>query len=463
MKNLLSIEEEDAAYEKLFPLRWKIGEDTESTNLFDNLTKVAAINQFVYDFTERTKRFFIVHAGRRSFKSELSKRMMVDFALKNGDKTCIYAGPTISQTGKIAWEDLKKMVPKFFVNKILEMDQEIRLVNGSKIRIAGLDVPERIEGAKLDFIAIDEFGDIKDNVFRMNILPALADTKGMAILCGTPNGCKGEFWEIYSNYVSQSDKLPDYGLYHWSTADVRGWDFIEPYRSQMTKLQFEQEWLGKFVQGSGKAYLYDRFKHLNENIHFKHNLPIDISADFNVAIMPWIVAQSTSDMTAVIDEVVGRQCSIEHMSNLVKNRVISYFNGDIYAAKSHSIRWYGDATASYVRDPSAHQASWSIIKDNFREWNVEFKVTRMNPRIGDRIELTNSRLLTADQQVHCQVNPKVKELILDFESISHEDIRDGNKTKSGNERSHASDAFGYYCWHLYKTNYRKSNVEGIPI
>jgi hypothetical protein len=61
------------------------------------------------------------------------------------------------------------------------------------------------------------------------------------------------------------------------------------------------------------------------------------------------------------------------------------------------------------------------------------------------------------------IHPNVKELVLDFEGISYEDVMAGTKTRIGNERSHASDAFGYMCWHQYKTTSRNQGVAAISL
>jgi hypothetical protein len=148
---------------------------------------------------------------------------------------------------------------------------------------------------------------------------------------------------------------------------------------------------------------------------------------------------------------------------MVKSKVLQMFGGDAYMAKQYHIRFFGDATAGALRDPSAHLASWSIIRDSFRDWTVELRLSRQNPRIGDRREIVNSRLQTADGKVHCQISPKCKYLINDFEQMTVVDFADGNKERAGKDVSHASDGFGYMCWVLWRTKYRIYNTQIIPV
>ena len=56
------------------------------------------------------------------------------------------AAPTHQQARDIFWEDMKALVPVQFVRAVRESDLTIHLVNGSHIRVAGLDKPQRVEG-----------------------------------------------------------------------------------------------------------------------------------------------------------------------------------------------------------------------------------------------------------------------------------------------------------------------------
>lgn len=456
-------QELDKLVSQLTPPRWSLTDDpsAESAIGFQALKKHSVVQQFISDFLGSKKKVYFVHAGRRSFKSELGKRLLVDYSIKNRNKILLYCGPTARQVSDIAWDDLKNMLPKIFIDRIQEADMIITLKNSTKIKLYSLDNPERIEGQKIDGIIVDEAADMPDNTWYQSILPAISDNKfSWAILISTPGGRAGDFYKVYEKIQSESEKYAHYGLYHWHRGELLGSEWLEEYKSQVDRRSFEQEWLGNFVSGQGLAYSFDPIKHLNPDTPFRNDLPIDIAADFNVNIMPWPISQSNSEMTFVLDEIVGRGCTVENMCRMVKDKVTAVV-GNPYSAKNYPIRFYGDATAGYIRDPAAHKASWQIIRDCLEDWNIEFKVGRTNPRIGDRISITNARLLTADGKIHCQINPKAKELVLDLESISYEDITKGEKTRLGEERSHASDAFGYMIWRQYQTNNRLSTVRSI--
>lgn len=95
-------------------------------------------------------RFKVVPAGRRSGKTELAKRFIVQRALMPTafpDPHFFAAAPTWMQAKRIFWPDIKKLIPrKFMIGRPSESELMIRLVTGAEIYVVGLDKPERIEG-----------------------------------------------------------------------------------------------------------------------------------------------------------------------------------------------------------------------------------------------------------------------------------------------------------------------------
>lgn len=440
------------------PVRWKFTDEpgTEGARAFEAYWSNKEINRLIEDFKSAKYKVYVVHSGRRSFKSETAKRLLVWYCLTHRDKKVLFTAPTARQATEIAWEDVIAMVPKFFVQQVKLADQVIVLKNNTRISFYSLDEPRRIEGRKIDGIVIDECANIPDGAWFQNILPGISDQENSwALLVSTPEGRTGDLWKIYEAAMSNPEGFKQYGFYHWHRGHLLGDEWLNQFRSQVSAEIFRQEWLGEFVTGQGLAYsAFERDKHVNEFIPFSPMLPIDICCDWNVHILPWPICQSSLATTNVLDEVVGRECSAENMCRMVKERVSALLNNTT-TAKNHPIRFFGDASAGYIRDPSAHQTAWNIVRNEFMDWNVSFKIGRKNPRIGDRIALVNSRLKTADGVIHTQVSPKAKELIMDFETISYEDIMKGEKTRMGEERSHSVDGYGYYIYHISYSDLRQ--------
>ncbi len=136
-------------------------------------------------------RFKLVPAGRRSGKTELAKRRLVEHLFRktfHGLPGCYFAAaPTRAQAKRIFWRDLKSLIHRGWIEKINETDLQIITTVGSELWVHGLDVPERVEGSPWDGCVIDEIANCKPGIWDAHIRPALADRRGWAWLIGVPD------------------------------------------------------------------------------------------------------------------------------------------------------------------------------------------------------------------------------------------------------------------------------------
>jgi hypothetical protein len=205
-------------------------------------------------------RFNIVPAGRRSGKTELAKRKLVQSALRGtafDDPRYFAAAPTRDQAKKIYWNDLKTLTPREFQGRVYEGDLIINMINGSQIHVVGMDKPERIEGQPWDGCILDEYGNMKEKAWPENVRPALSDRKGWADFIGVPEG-RNHYYELYLSAQEQLGLLGDaspWGVYEWESKEILDPEEIEAARKDLHPLVFEQEYGGKFVDFSGVAIL----------------------------------------------------------------------------------------------------------------------------------------------------------------------------------------------------------------
>ena len=148
------------------------------------------------------KRFNLVVAGRRWGKSRLACVKLLIEGLKTTNefgfslegKVVYYIAPTFDQAKRIMW-DLIKQLGNDVIDQSYENTATIRLINGRKIELKGADRPDTLRGVGLSYVVLDEYADMKPEVWEMIVSPALSDVKGSALFIGTPKG-KNHFYEL---------------------------------------------------------------------------------------------------------------------------------------------------------------------------------------------------------------------------------------------------------------------------
>ena len=433
------------------PRRWRITEDSDPTLALSNkkaLDKIAN-NDEIQHFIHDDVRFKIVPVSRRSFKTELAKRIIIDKCLNNWDKNYFYGLPTYGQAKKTVWQDFKNMFPQFMINYIAESELKIYLKNGTELSIIGFDQPQRFEGKLWHGGVLDEFADFKDGIWEYHVLPALSDTNGWCIMIGTPEGIGNDFYRLYEKVLRSPEKYTDYKVYHWTRQDVSDQEIVDYYRSIMDDRAFRQEFLGEFVELSGRIYRpYNVDVHEDKLCKYKVFLdyPISICLDFNKSCCYELSQTQDNDFEYVFDEIYLHDTDITEMNNEIKSRLIQLCNHNEIRAKNIRLIFYGDYTSEARRDvsvPKLTGSAWKQIELEFENngWNFEKRV-KVNPHVMDRINAVNYKL-SQNKLIH---STKCQELKKDFLNIQY-----GSDTDK--ERTHATDALGYKIHREFPLSY----------
>ena len=153
-------------------------------------------------------KYKVVAAGRRFGKSHLAAVELILAALQtehNGipltsQHEVYYVAPTFDQGKRIMWPKLKQL-GRFaheggLIEKVHENTGVVTLINGRQISIKGTDKPDSLRGIGLSYVVLDEYADMKPNVWDEILLPALMDVGGDALFIGTPRG-KNHFYEKF--------------------------------------------------------------------------------------------------------------------------------------------------------------------------------------------------------------------------------------------------------------------------
>ena len=194
-------------------------------------------------------------AGRQVGKSTIISEDAGTYALDNKNKTIMIIASTERQAlllfeKILSWIYIKNknMISK---GKDKPTKHTLKLVNGTIIHCLPTgDSGYGIRGYTIDRLYADEAHFIKEEVWAA-VSPMLATTGGDIILLSTPFGSEGYFHRCFHDEKFTS--------IHVSTAEVaeqrkepqrtQMLEFLKDEKLRMTKLQYQQEYLGLFVGG----------------------------------------------------------------------------------------------------------------------------------------------------------------------------------------------------------------------
>lgn len=193
---------------------------------------------------EDPTRFKIVAAGRRTGKSRLAAWMLIVNALQADKGHVFYVAPTQGQARDIMWQTLLELAHPVVTNAHIN-NLQIKLVNGATISLKGADRPETMRGVSLKFLVMDEYADMKPEVFEQILRPALADQKGAALFIGTPMG-RNHFYDLYKYAELEDDE--SYTAWHFTSYDneLLDPDEIDLAKKSMSSYAFRQEFMASF-------------------------------------------------------------------------------------------------------------------------------------------------------------------------------------------------------------------------
>jgi hypothetical protein len=121
-----------------------------------------------------------------------------------------YVAPFLKQAKMIAWEYLKyytSVIPDRKVNEselYVELPSYHQNARGARIYIIGADRPDGLRGTYWDGVVIDEYAQIKKELWGEVIRPALSDRRGWAVFIGTPKG-QNQFYDMYLLALKRDD------------------------------------------------------------------------------------------------------------------------------------------------------------------------------------------------------------------------------------------------------------------
>ena len=328
---------------------------------------------------EDPTRFKVVAAGRRTGKSRLAAWMLIINALQSDRGHVFYVAPTQGQARDIMWQTLLELGHDVITGSHIN-NLQLKLVNGATITLKGADRPETMRGVSLKFLVMDEYADMKPDVWEQVLRPALADQKGHAMFIGTPMG-RNHFYELYK-YAEMGDD-ETYSGWHFTSYDnpLLDPDEINIAKKSMSSYAFRQEFMASFEAVGSEMFKEDWVRYGEAPEAGDYYIAIDLAGFEEVGKKR--TKSSKLDETAISVVKVG-----DNGDWFIENVIYGRWTLDETAMKIfQAVRDYQPISVGIERG-IAKQAVMSPLMDLQRKHGKYFRVeelTHGNKKKTDRI------------------------------------------------------------------------------
>jgi hypothetical protein len=312
---------------------------------------------------------------------------------------------------------------------------------------------------------------MKQGVWEKHLRPALstAGRLGRAWIYGVPRP-SAQFAKL-SRIAKDPANWPEYAYWKWSVIDIIGREEYEKAKTGLDPLTFAQEYDAERVALGGRAYYQYGDEHEAFPPEYDKTRPLILCFDFNNAPGVCIVLQELPTPDAIrakhpeYDEfctcIVGEVHIPRHSnSELVAKQVVHD-----WGKHQGKVCLYGDYSGGNHTTQAVFGSDWEIITNVLRQkfsGRVNLDVVP-NPPVRRRVISVNTRLKSTDGKIHLRINakkaPRTAEDLantMTLEGTAWELDKDTDK-----ERTHHTDAFGYYIAHKWPA--KQDGVEDLEI
>jgi hypothetical protein len=372
-------------------------------------------------------RFIVGICGRRGGKTFVANAKLIQKASTVPGSLSWYIGPTLDEARELFYDEVLKLLePGGYVAHKNGTSLTIRLTNGSVMRGQSADKAKR--GRGVDLAVFDEFAhwDAFDYVWQQEVRPALSDKEGDAFFITTPKGYNHAY-DLYMRGLQGGE----WSSYQWTTAQggqVSDGE-LDAARAELDPRVYRQEYEASFETMQGRVYdNFDRVANVEEVEDT--GAEILVGMDFNVNPMSAVVAVRAADECHILDSLEILTSNTEEMAAELRAR-------------------YSDRTVIVCPDPSgkARKTSAPVSVTDFtilERAGFEVRSPRKAPPVVDRINNTQSMLLSGDERRRVKIHPRCKALIRGMDGLTYkEGTSQVDKTLG---LDHICDAADYLLW-----------------
>ena len=218
-------------------------------------------------------RFCVLVTHRQMGKTVAAVNELIDRAISNplpGGRY-FYIAPQLKQAKLIAWDYLKHYISPFQAvqtpdgktrSAVIINESELKVTfktkNAPYIRILGADNPDALRGTYADGVVLDEYGDMKPNVFTEIIRPMLLSRNGWVLFAGTPKG-QNQFYNTFQLASKSFHENPkgDWwcGVYRADKTQVIPEEELNKIKNDTPANIFRQEYLCDFTASADNVLI----------------------------------------------------------------------------------------------------------------------------------------------------------------------------------------------------------------
>lgn len=181
---------------------------------------------------------------------------------------------------KYAYDEIVRFLPHQLIEKVNGSTREMWLAGDIHVDFKSAERPERLVGASLNGLWVDEACLVKEGAWEQNLRARLADQQGWAIFTSTPEGGRANW--IYQQLVSQAGSNEHVAAFHWTTEDnphVPRAE-IEHARNTTSPEWFARKWCASWDSFGGAIY-----PEFNESVHVTTEERLRF--ELNLGNRPW--------------------------------------------------------------------------------------------------------------------------------------------------------------------------------
>ena len=207
---------------------------------------------------QRNRAVLVCH--RRFGKTVGAINELIKKAVQNKLRSPQYAyiAPYRNQAKRIAWNYLLYYtgnVPGRKVNSgelFVEFPSRFHNSPGARIYVMGADYPDALRGMYLDGVILDEFAQMRPELYGEVLVPALSDRNGFVYIIGTPKG-QNAFYERY--LTAMKDDSYFVCCYRADETGIIPADKLDEMKREMTDTEIRQELLCDFTASASNIVI----------------------------------------------------------------------------------------------------------------------------------------------------------------------------------------------------------------